>query len=1081
MKKKKRNDFYSNENYYYNNPYYNINYIDYNYSGYHNYNYKSGETFYTDYSMEKVNDIFNKYVSEISNLKQESEIIESDNQENIERIVNRRERNENFSNEDNAIEECHNNVHKVNVGQQTKDITKELIEQSYECIVCSEELKFDSEIWNCKTCFTLTHIKCIQDWIKKLNTNNEGEVFKFTCPHCLCVHKVNKDKLPVYNCFCEKYNSKNYKQTSNIYIPHSCGKSCDYKICDHLKCELPCHPGPHLQCHESVMIDCFCGKESKSVICNSLKNSSINQLNIIMIKNVPKFMCKSVCGKSLLCGNHSCKLICHDGECAGNIPVYDNLGNMISDHSCESCLEESKLKIKNVLEQINFMCLENGLNIDLVDVFINLIFDGILPCNFHTDEKISVTKRLNDFLMVLKISDGKNLLFNLRNLIPLCKSTYTNVCKCKTYKKSGICYLMNYNDDLIEFLNLTQEKLNFIKNDDIQLSIIDEMTNSNIVKKFTKIIILKECSKPCKTFKSCKIHTCMNICCPLKGKIVNNYSEETGALHLCFEKCGKLLECGIHTCIDNCHSGNCYPCFNIIKDKSLICDCGSFVLEAPYRCNTIPECLNPCSKERLCSHGCKENCHRGPCKPCQEIVTKSCNCRKSLIENLKCSDEAKCKKQCEELLPCGVHFCKTICHEHLEDPNFICKQICNRIKACGHKCSKICHGEDECIFEDCEINVKAFCKCNQNTKLVKCSDVQKKNKEKENDLFYKHVLDCNDVCAQFLRKSKIEEAFKGLKDYSDEKNKMFVKRQAVMIENDDEGELFFENFCELKFTHEMIYFAKKNPKIISDLEEFIENYLSNITKSTLISNIDKFPCDKKFIPIVSDIINNIYNLKTTKSTHITIVPGGSARLPRYRLSLFGLLFKHSKFIRSEFNIMPDEYDEDWEKQYDLYDLHISYEEYYKKFKIIHPFEQSILVKNIKLCTSLQDLEVFLLKYKIVSSDSIFYLDYLDSQQTLIHFFDHENCENAFKKLSSIPSQFQDCYLLDRYSSVENNVKLAREMTNKDFMSSIYKYKKNQEYFKLLEDENDYLKAELEQIRKKKMKEEDEDGFIIVKK
>lgn len=40
------------------------------------------------------------------------------------------------------------------------------------------------------------------------------------------------------------------------------------------------------------------------------------------------------------------------------------------------------------------------------------------------------------------------------------------------------------------------------------------------------------------------------------------------------------------------------------------------------------------------------------------------------------------------------------------------------------------------------------------------------------------------------------------------------------------------------------------------------------------------------------------------------------------------------------------------------------------------------------------------------------------------------------------------------------------MTNKDFMSSIYKYKKNQEYFKLLEDENDYLKAELEQIRKK---------------
>lgn len=301
MKRKKKNEnYYSNQNYKSQYNSYNINYYDDYYYNHRNESYNYGNQYYTDYSIDRINEVFKKFESDLQvNVESES------NLENRIENVKSHENNEAISEDINSVKNC-----SMNIGQQTKDITKELIDQSYECIVCSEEIKFNSEIWSCKTCFTITHIKCIKDWIKKLNTNNEGDIFKFTCPHCLCVHKIKKDNLPVYNCFCEKYNSPDYKQTSNIYIPHSCGKSCDFKVCDHIKCDLPCHPGPHLQCYENVIVECFCGKESKSVACNLLKNSIINQMNIVIVKNVPKFICKSTCGKSLLCGNHSCRVNC---------------------------------------------------------------------------------------------------------------------------------------------------------------------------------------------------------------------------------------------------------------------------------------------------------------------------------------------------------------------------------------------------------------------------------------------------------------------------------------------------------------------------------------------------------------------------------------------------------------------------------------------------------------------------------------------------------------------------------------------------------------------------------------------------
>ncbi len=113
---------------------------------------------------------------------------------------------------------------------------------------------------------------------------------------------LNNSK-PIYNCYCSKYNTvckEPYFNSNKIVIPHSCGLNCDKLICSHLKCTLPCHPGPHVQCDVITDLSCFCEKITKSVTCQS---------------GLKEFSCGTVCGKTLSCELHACKQLCHEEDC----------------------------------------------------------------------------------------------------------------------------------------------------------------------------------------------------------------------------------------------------------------------------------------------------------------------------------------------------------------------------------------------------------------------------------------------------------------------------------------------------------------------------------------------------------------------------------------------------------------------------------------------------------------------------------------------------------------------------------------------------------------------------------------------
>ena len=231
---------------------------------------------------------------------------------------------------------------------QTLDSILELSNSAYKCILCKELIQSKDEIWNCKGCFQTYHLSCTKKSLWK-NKN-------ITCSSCK--NSFYTQNEPYYDCFCGKFYSiteydLNYNPT---LIPHGCGLSCDFKICEHLTCTLPCHPGNHMICNEVSKTKCACGKLVKEIDC----------------KNDPKSMepvsCDTKCGKKINCeGDHICAKVCHKGECYcyNNKCVLSNMKENISSVKAvninlkgkQEAYGKSLEKVKNVVYcgRANFM------------------------------------------------------------------------------------------------------------------------------------------------------------------------------------------------------------------------------------------------------------------------------------------------------------------------------------------------------------------------------------------------------------------------------------------------------------------------------------------------------------------------------------------------------------------------------------------------------------------------------------------------------------------------------------------------------------------------------------------------------
>lgn len=130
--------------------------------------------------------------------------------------------------------------------------------------------------------------------------------------------------------------------------------------------------------------------------------------------------------------------------------------------------------------------------------------------------------------------------------------------------------------------------------------------------------------------------------------------------HVCPKVCNSELSC-THHCHAKCHRGPCPPC-NVMLSRAITCACGDKVLRPPQLCGTeVPFCPNVCGKILACGHQCYAKCHFGQCPPCEELVDKNCLCAKQLVTARDCHKDALCGNLCREQLACG-HECSFTCH-----------------------------------------------------------------------------------------------------------------------------------------------------------------------------------------------------------------------------------------------------------------------------------------------------------------------------------------------------------------------------------------------------------------------------------
>ena len=919
---------------------------------------------------------------------------------------------------------------KIIIPELTQNLINDIKQNKLSCLICELSIKKDQSIWSCNKCYSILHLNCITEWIKKnnpnfnLNSKDENSILSYTCPHCK--FNYESDNYPIYNCFCGKYYKaleENNKYLDPNLIPHGCGLFCKEKICPHIKeCPIPCHPGPHVQCKEEVKIFCYCHKKSKIVPCS--------------FESEKDFCCNEICGKQLSCGklNHVCKAVCHTGSCE----------KFLKKGKCYECMAECRNKLydflKNSVEKkLNSECYEAEHMTHFASCLTAYIFNGEYPCKEHKTD-INTDQCLKLLLRLFEVS-GNGLLENLKKFIPICEQVVENSCSCRNKKTKVACFKLNYPEDILDFLGIVRENP------------------------------IEKCNRVCKTFKNCGIHKCDRICCNLRDIKIRNYStQDPNGYHLCFKICGKLLQCGKHTCENYCHKGSCKPCAYIIHEGELKCTCGKTVKKAPYLCGMILECNNPCSVNRPCGHPCPRNCHVGPCPPCEILVDKKCRCGKKIFKDIKCGDTKvlMCNSTCDSILPCGVHFCPLKCHNHTDeyDKNYKCNLQCKRTFInCEHICKLKCHGESPCDEFKCEEKTLFYCKCRNNSKQVICGEnkklKEKFEKEHPNELY---VLPCNDNCIKKERLKSINEAFEGLKNISESKVKLLYPNCSIDGSEDVKRE------HPTKYHNDSLWMAIDNFDLFFEVEKELYKCVAKAQKEKKVEKKEGEEDKEKsyLIPIEEDAFDDLHEWlvlyhgvkpkKVYKKDKTTDEKNYFLKLPlsqlqnfyyqKYRLSLIGLLFKNNLFITEV------------------------------KYKVYHPFKYTIEIITQTANTKFDELDKAIRNISRIKYGDYYLYEYQKFYYYL-HFFDKSLGKEIFNIIKNRPYEFNQVFEIEYEIDEEpTDAQLYKYMRDENYLN----YLKNGTDKKYMEDENNFTKYKFKEIEDEKnaQPEIDEDGFTTIK-
>ncbi|KAF1815894.1 hypothetical protein P152DRAFT_370788, partial [Eremomyces bilateralis CBS 781.70] len=643
-------------------------------------------------------------------------------------------------------------------------IREDIDRHLYECSICMNEVHRNSKIWSCRTCWSVFHFGCVKKWSSgqwnqpPVLQNGEEPPRHWRCPGC----NLPKDTLPTtFNCWCDKETDP---QSIPGLPPFSCGQTCakprvrkcphpcetichpgpctpctnmgteqscfcgresatrrcvdtDYEggwscqaVCGELMacgehtCPRPCHPGLCGPCQTVIDTLCYCGKDSKTMVCSDQderKETFVSTENGGREPCIGCFHCGSECERLFDCGVHSCSKGCHtQDEHAAHCPKSPDI---ITHCPC------GKTKLMTILDSPRTSCTDPI-------PFCGQRCSQPLPCGHVCKQSCH---------------EGP---------CRPCTETIQISCRCGRTTSKSICH--QGTEEKPQCLRVCRATLSCGRHTCAERCCEGEKAAAERMSQKRKLKPLSQASSV---------------------RDANAVEEE----HICTLVCGRMLRCGNHSCTQLCHSGPCPSCPEAIFEE-VSCACGRTVLQPPLPCGTQPPpCHFDCERPKSCGHPqVSHRCHLDaePCPKCPFLMKKRCLCARNELNNQPCwFQEVRCGEICGQKLRCGFHRCRKQCHRPGECET-VCDQPCGKERSsCGHSDLARCHAPGPCDEgKPCPHKIFITCPCQRVKQETKCLSTKSSvgNREK--------ALQCNDECLRLERNRKLALALNVDPDHEDD-------------------------------------------------------------------------------------------------------------------------------------------------------------------------------------------------------------------------------------------------------------------------------------------------------------------------
>lgn len=519
---------------------------------------------------------------------------------------------------------------------------------------------------------------------------------------------------PELTCWCGKESAaKRCIDTDYELHGWSCAQVCgEVMPCDKDEhtCQRPCHPGLCGACTVEESWSCYCGDETKTILCSErgeIKQSFDNRGEQIE----GCWQGGHLCGEAFDCGEHTCEKACHARD---NIEaaVCPRSPALVTACSCgktamAELLFTARERCTDDIPKCDKSC---GKELPCGHACDRICCDGQCPsCQVEVERPCACGSS------IVKSSCQDALL----GLQPSCEK----LCKTQMSCRRHICQ-----NQCCSGLPLARERKAREPRSRKQRQLGHRERNEEIESEHI-------CTRTCGRLLTCGQHSCGIVCHegPCPACLVASFDDLT------------------------CHCGRT----KIVAPVR----CGTKPPACTMQCRRPKACGHPQIAHHC--HGDEVDCPR-----CVYLTEQTCACGKKDLRTVPCwQKRVSCGMTCGEQLACGRHSCRKVCHTIEEGHESPCQQICGLARACGHGCAEVCHAAASCPQDEqhpCQVRVQATCACGHLTQQIKCNSTSDNVNEQP-----KHELPCNDMCAAIERRRQLTEAFKVKEDHKPQEPTMY--------------------------------------------------------------------------------------------------------------------------------------------------------------------------------------------------------------------------------------------------------------------------------------------------------------------